>query len=353
MELDGFAESFKARDWDTNPDGTVQLAIVGVGGFARMVVLPALTDADYCEPAVLVSGSPETAGKAAADHDCRLIDYEAYADGTAAGSYDAVYVATPNALHLPHVETAASLDKPVICEKPVESTVTRAQQLVTTCADADVTLMTAYRMQTDPVFRCLRTFLADGGLGRLTTLHGDFTYPVLGGSRGSDQWRLDPDLAGGGALADIGVYPLNIARYLLDAEPEQVSGVMVGSGTFSDVDETVSFLVEFNDRTTGAFSASFTGPTDTWFGVAGSEGRILVEDAFQPRADRTVRVMTSDGTVRYDGVGTDEVREEFDYFAHCLLTDTRPEPDGRDGLADMRAMAAIYRDAGTAVPMAD
>ena len=164
MEFRASFERFDERDWDTRPDGTVRLAVVGVGGFARGVVLPSIADADYVEPTVLVSGSPDTEA-VAEDRGCDLIGYDAYADGALADAYDAVYVATPNALHLPHAETAAGLGKAVICEKPLEATAGRAERLVAACDDAGVTLMTAYRMQTDPVMRRLRAFIAAGGTG--------------------------------------------------------------------------------------------------------------------------------------------------------------------------------------------
>lgn len=352
MDLRALLEAFDARDWDTGADGTVRLAVVGVGGFATHVALPAIDAADYAEPALLVTGSPEATADVAEAYAVPTIDYDAYADGEAVDAYDAVYIATPNALHLPHAETAAALGKHVICEKPLEATVERGERLVDACADAGVTLMTAYRMQADPVLRRFREYIASGGVGRITHLHGDFTYPVLGGSRGPDQWRLDPELAGGGALPDIGVYPLNTARFLLGTDPTAASGVTAGEGAFADVDETVSFLVEFPDGVTGAFSASFAGPTDTHLTVYGSEGQVTLEDAFQPGADRTLRVGTGDGSAVFEGLGADEVREQFDYFAHCVLTDTRPEPDGRDGLVDLRTMAEVYRDAGTGVSMA-
>jgi xylose dehydrogenase (NAD/NADP) len=353
MALPSSVEALTERDWDTEPDGTVRLAVVGVGGFSRHAVLPALADADYCRPSVLVSGSLEPSDPLVDEHGVRVIDYDAYGAGEASDAYDAVYVATPNARHLPHVETAAALGKPVLCEKPLEATVERGEQLLAACADAGVTLMTAYRMQTDPVVRWLRSFVADGGLGELTTLHGDFTYPTLGGSRGPDQWRLDPALAGGGALADVGVYPLNTARFLLDADPTELRGVTASTGAFSDVDGRVAFLAAFPGDVSGAFTASFTGPTDTHLTVAGSEGRARLEDAFQVRTDRTLRLETADGNAVFEGVGVDEVREEFDYFAHCVLTNRQPEPDGEDGLADLRAMRAVYRDAGLDVPMAE
>jgi xylose dehydrogenase (NAD/NADP) len=103
---------------------------------------------------------------------------------------------------------------------------------------------------------------------------------------------------------------------------------------------------------TGWFTASFTGPGDSRLTVYGSEGAATLESTFGVGATRQLRVETAEGTTTLEGSGRDEVPEEFDYFAHSVLTGTRPEPDGEDGLADVRRMGEVYRDAGLDVPMA-
>ena len=334
------------RDWDADPEGEVRLAVVGLGNYARSVSIPAIEAAEYCAFTVGVSGTPATREAVAEEYGVETIDYEAYADGAASGAYDAVYVATPNRLHLPHAETAADLGKDVLCEKPLEATVERAERLVEACEAAGVTLMTAYRMQADPVVRALRRAIADGALGTVTRATGGFTFDVLGGTRGPDQWRLDEDLAGGGALMDVGVYPLNTARYLLDADPVAVRGQIRSTPPFDAVDEHVDFEVEF-PACVGQFNASFSGQSDARLAVYGTEGIVELRRAFQPRADRRVIVETDDGRAVLEGRGADETREEFAYFGHCLLTDRHPEPDGQDGLADLAAMTAVYEAAAT------
>ncbi|WP_255196637.1 Gfo/Idh/MocA family protein [Halorarius litoreus] len=340
MSLDAFFE-FEPRDWDTAPDGTVRFAVVGCGGFARDVVLPALDAADYCEPTVAVSGTDATRTALADRYDTVGIDYDAYAAGEATDAYDAVYLATPNRLHLPHAETAARLGKPVVSEKPLEATVERAERMVDACADAGVLLATAYRMQSDPAVLALRDFLQRGGVGDVTALAGDFTVDALAEDRGPDQWRLDPELAGGGALMDLGVYPLNLARFLLGTEPEWVDGHTRGSGPYADVDEHVAFHVGFPDAF-GSFSASFTGQTNASFRVQGTEGNVVVRDAFQPNRPRTMVVERGDERVTFDGRGGGEVREMCDRVAHAVLTGESVGFDGADGLADVRLMAQVY-----------
>jgi len=333
------------RDWDTDPDGTVRMAVVGVGGFARDLALPAIEGSDYCTLTTLVTGSPDGRADLATEYGAEeVIDYEAFRSGEAADAYDAVYVVTPNRFHLPNAEAAAEQGKAVLCEKPLEATLDRAERLVAACRSAGVTLMTAYRMQTDPLVRQLREFLPK--IGDVVKLHGDFTVPALGGARGPDQWRLDPHLAGGGALYDIGVYPLNTSRFLLGAEPVAVEATTTSSGPFEGVDERVAFQVRFPGDVVGSFSASFSGHADSSLAVLGTDGKLALEDAFVPRRGRRL-VVDRGARTTLDGVGGGEVREEFDYFAHCVLVGTAPEPDGEEGLADMRVMDAVYESAET------
>ncbi len=217
--------------------------------------------------------------------------------------------------------------------------------------------MTAYRMQADPVIRALASFVKSGAIGDPTKVLGEFTFPVLAGSRGPDQWRLDGELAGGGALMDVGVYPLNTARYLLGADPIAVDGTATAEEPFGSdsadpgsprfADEHVHFHAEFPTGVVGDFTASFSGSADSWLELVGHDGRIRVENAFTSGGDREVTVETGSATVEFSGLGTDETREEFDYFAHCLLTGTPPEPDGADGVTDVRVMGAVYQAAAT------
>lgn len=355
MDLQALVDAASTRDWDTNPEGTVSLAVVGLGNYARNVSIPAIEAGEYAELGAVVSGDAEKAARVAADHGAVALSYEQFGEGDGLDTYDAVYVATPNRIHLDHIRTAADYGKHVICEKPLEATPARANAAVDACEKADVTLMTAYRMQIDPVVRALGSFISRGGIGAPTKAMGEFTFPVLGGSKGPEQWRLDAELAGGGALMDVGIYPINTARYLLGSDPIAVAAVARASDPFGSrpddpdsprfADEHVHVLTEFSEGTIGDFTASFSGQAGTWLELVGENGRIRLENAFVPGGERIVQVETNGGTVDIAGVGADETREEFDYFAHCVLTGTPPEPDGRDGLTDVAITEAVYEAA--------
>jgi xylose dehydrogenase (NAD/NADP) len=232
MDLDRYFGDFAARDWQTANEGTVRLALVGLGEFARDHVLPALDAASergrddsengrtsFCEVTTLISGSAEKAQTVAdrfgVDH---TLSYDEFEAGDGVDGFDAVYVAGPNALHLDYARTAAQHGKHVLCEKPIETSAERAREMVRACEEAGVTLMVGYRPQVEPAMARLREMVRDGVLGDPVAFHGWFTGHILE-EGGPDQWRLDPDLAGGGALLDVGVYPLNAARDLLGSEP--------------------------------------------------------------------------------------------------------------------------------------
>ena len=355
MTIDSVA-ALRERDWATEEPADLEplrYAVVGLGGYARHVSLPAIQRGSYAAVGAVVSGDPEKADRVAAEYDAVPLSYEAYAAGEATGAYDAVYVATPNREHRPHVETAAAHDKHVLCEKPLDATVDRAAASVAACETAGVRLMTAYRMQTDPVVRGLRRAVADGLVGDPVKLFGDFTFPVLAGDGDTDQWRLDGGLAGGGALYDVGVYPLNTARFLLDADPVAVTATATGgdgdersaADPFAEVDGHTHFHVEFPGDVVGSFSASFRGTGNASLTLVGTDGRVRVDDAFQPARDRRVVVKAGDERVEIEGVGDDETVAAFDYFAHAVRTGVEIDPDGQDGLTDQRVLAAIQRAA--------
>ncbi|MDX1746915.1 MAG: Gfo/Idh/MocA family oxidoreductase, partial [Halobacteriales archaeon] len=226
MEIAQTLSGLGERDWvRETPDGSVRMAVIGLGGFANQHALPGIADGDFVETTVLVSGSAEKAERWAREWDAeRGITYEEFHDGAAVADYDAVYIVTPNALHLDFVTSAAEYGKHVICEKPLEATYERAESLVAACDAADVKLMTAYRLQTDPAIRRVRDLVTAGILGDLVSFHGEFSVRSLRGDRTEDHWRYDADLAGGGAMLDIGVYPLNTGRFVLGCDPVSVTG---------------------------------------------------------------------------------------------------------------------------------
>jgi len=352
MELARIFSESSARDWETvSADGInpVRIATIGLGWFTRGRALPALEASDRCEPTVLVSSTAEKAGRVAADTNGAEhgISYEEFHDGTAADAYDAVYICTPNALHLEYARTAASLGKAVLCEKPIERDADRAAALRDVCGDANIPLMIGYRMHTEPAIRRARELIRDGWVGNPQTIEGNMSQRLLDRvNPDPDQWRLDPELAGGGALLDIGIYPLNTARFLLDSDPIAVTGRTQSSHeAFAAVDETVSFTATFPDDVDARCFASHNARQASAITVTGTEGQVRVEPAFFQDQTRSLHVSHGDGRATVEVTRVDQMLEEFDYFADRIRSDAAIYSDGDHGVTDMRVMEAVYEAA--------
>ncbi|KYH26308.1 xylose dehydrogenase Gfo6 [Halalkalicoccus paucihalophilus] len=343
MSVEQFLSEFTERDWQEREEGTVRLAMVGMGWWTTEEAIPAIEGSDFCETTVAVSGSISDPSEVEGTDVERAIDYEAFADGEATDVYDAVYVATPNALHLDHVRAAAELGKDVLCEKPMEVSEERARELTAVCEAEGVTLMIAYRVQTDPATRRARDLLREGVIGEPVSVSGGMSDDMLSFVDGPDHWRLDPELSGGTTMNDIGIYPLNTTRFVLDRDPVSAYGrTRTDRPEFEGTDEHASFEFEFEDGILLTGSVSHSATEESHLRVVGTEGQLLLDRPFFPGRPRKLLVEREGtrSTVEFDQ--RNQMREEFDYFAHCLLTDTEPAPDGEHGVLDIRAIEAVY-----------
>jgi xylose dehydrogenase (NAD/NADP) len=346
MDLQVYFDDFTERDWQvTDADaGPVRIAMVGLGWWVREEAIPAVAAADRCETTVVVSRDNSDAEAVADDVETVTVGLSAeeFHDGVATDTYDAVYVCTPNATHLPYVESAADR------EKPMEATVERAERLVEATGAADVPLMVAYRMQTEPAVRRLRELVRDGLLGDVVACHGHMAQPLLELVPDPDQWRLDPDLAGPGAsVTDIGLYPLNTTRFVLESDPVAAQAAVDSTGeAFAAVpDERAAVTLVFPGGVYAACTASQNAAQSSHLVVVGTDGTARLEPAFFPDQPRRLRVTRSTTTVETTFDQVDQMREEFEHFADCLLADRQPPADGRHALVDMYALEAIYEAA--------
>lgn len=350
MTIETVLDDFERRDWQTTTDGVVRFAVIGLGWWTRDQAIPAISESDLCETTVAVSGSKEKAIATRNESETitHAITYDEFHDGVAVDAYDAVYVCSPNALHLPYAETAASYGKAVLCEKPIEASVERATRMVDACHDADVALAVAYRMQTEPVVRKARDLIRGGAIGEPIAVLGNNSQTILDIIDDPTQWRLNPALAGRGAtVTDLGIYSLNTARFLLDADPVAAQAMMHSDGDpFSDVpDEHATFTVRLDDGTYVTSTASQNAQRSTSLRVLGTEGELHFEPAFHMETD--VRIRRGESSTVISTPQVDQMRELFDYFADRLISDAPIGPDGTHGLVDLKTIEAIYEAATT------
>jgi len=337
------------RDWQSSRTGTVRFAVIGLGGWTLDRALPALDAAELCEGTVAVSGSIGKAREVVdkwptVEHG---ITYEEFHEGVATETYDAVYICTPNATHLEYASRAARLGKDVLCEKPMEVSVERSQRMIDMCSQHGVMLMIGYRMQTEPLVRRFREVVQQGFLGKPVHVHGHISNTLLeetpGSSAAPDQWRLNPELSGGTTLIDIGLYPLNTTRFVLDENPESVTAeVFSENNLFDGADEHVSLQLVFPESVCASCTASFSATETSSLTLIGTEGEARLQPAFFPWHERTLTITRGETTYQISSDQIDQMEEEFDYFADRVLSDQEPHPNGRHGLIDMEIVESVY-----------
>jgi predicted dehydrogenase len=347
MDLRTYFDEFTAKDWPQAEEGTVRFAMVGLGWWTLDYAIPATDVLDHLKTTVVVSSTEAKADRVAGEHETiqHALTYDEFQDGEASEAYDAVYVGTPNALHLPYVETAAAFDKAVLSEKPVEANAERAQELVETASD--IFLGVEFRMHVQPAVRLMRELVADGFIGDPTHVHSDMAQLLLDINDDPDQWRLNPELAGrGGSVTDLGIYAIDTTRFVLGSDPVAVQGATwSGSEAFESIpDERAAFTLEFPDGVLAACTASQNAYNTSHLSVTGTEGRLLLEDAFLG-GERVLTIERGDTTVTTEFDQIRETRRSFEYFGDHLLTDTPILGDGEHALVDQYAVDAVYESA--------
>ena len=184
-------------------------------------------------------------------------EFDSVPELLAAGGIDGLVVCTPNALHAP--ETLAALDAgvPVMVEKPMAMNGAEAQAMHDASVRTGVPLMIAHCWRFDEEARWLRAQVLDGRLGRIVRTKG-YGVHVNWGPKG---WFNQAALAGGGALADMGIHALDTARYLLgDPQPASVYASMGTHYREMDVDDTGVIIVTWQDGSTSYLESGWFQP---------------------------------------------------------------------------------------------
>lgn len=229
---------------------TLKWGIIGCGWVARDYVAPALLAAPHAEIVALCDRDDQAVARIAAfvPGAARFDDAQALC---AAPEVEAVYVATPNYLHAPLVELAARAGKHVLCEKPMALTLADAQRMVAACRTAGVQYATAFDQRFHAAHRRLQTLIAQGRLGTITAVHIHYAcwtpadwQPATSDST-HDNWRVDPQRAGGGAFIDLAPHGLDLSQWLLGEPLIEVTALLQRRVFSYPVDDGAALIGRF------------------------------------------------------------------------------------------------------------
>ncbi|HVG63217.1 MAG TPA: Gfo/Idh/MocA family oxidoreductase [Hyalangium sp.] len=326
----------------------VGYAVVGLGHFAQDAILPAFEHANENSRLVaLVSGNPEKARELGERYGVPAFSYERFEECLALPEVEAVYIAVPNTLHSEYAVRAAKAGVHVLCEKPLATTEAECREMIRACAESDVRLMTAYRLHFEQANLTAVEAVRKGKLGEPRLFTSTFSFQVH-----APNIRLERD-KGGGVLWDIGVYCVNAARYLFHAEPVEVFAFCDKSQDprFTEVEGAASVVMRFPEGKLAAFNVSFGAEAVATYQLVGTEGTLRVDNAYEYKGEIRWELM-SEGKKRKGKVPErDQIAPELLTFSDCILEGRDPEPDGWEGLADVRIISGLYESARTGQPV--
>jgi predicted dehydrogenase len=274
--------------------------------------------------------------------------YGSYEELLADDKIEAIYNPLPNHLHVPWTIRAAEAGKHVLCEKPIGLNLDEARQLLATRDRTGVKIQEAFMVRTHPQWIGTLELIKSGRIGDLRAIIGSFSYF----NRDPANIRNQPEI-GGGALMDIGCYPISLSRFLFGAEPRRVLGLIERDPELG-TDRLTSALLDFR-----AGQSSFTCSTQMVpyqrMQICGTRGRIEVEIPFNAPPDRPTRIFIHDGS---DLAGNNPDVMEFtacdqytiqgDMFSRAILENSAQAIPLEDAIGNMKVIDALFRSAAAA-----
>jgi predicted dehydrogenase len=259
---------------------------------------------------------------------------------------EAIYNPLPNHLHVEWTVKALEAGKHVLCEKPIALNAVEAQAIIAARDRSGRRVIEAFMVRYHPQWQRVRALVRAGRIGTVRALQSAFTFPVANPDNVRNRLEY-----GGGALYDVGCYPIVTARYLLDAEPERVIA-LVDRDPVLAVDRVTSALVAFPGGAQLVLTSALQLALYQRVVVLGTHGRIEITVPFTPPKDHRCRIVIDSGADLDGGsaeiedfAAVDQYRLQCDLAAAAFRGQATQEFPIEDAIANMRVIDALYRSA--------
>ena len=322
----------------------VRWGVLGVAGIAVRKVIPALQKGQWTEVTAIASRD-----RIKAQDSARALGiaraYGSYEELLSDSEIEVIYNPLPNHLHVPWTLKAAEAGKHVLCEKPLGLTAEEARTLLAVRERAGVKIGEAFMVRTHPQWLRARELIASGRIGELRSIMGFFSYF----NRDPKNIRNNPAF-GGGALMDIGCYPIMTSRLAFGEEPSRVMG-SVERDPDMKIDRLTSAILEFPSGQS-IFTCSTQLVPYQRMQFLGTRGRIEIEIPFNAPNDRPCRIFIDDGRdVFGGGVSTealptcDQYTIQGDAFSKAVREGSEVPVSVEDAIKNMAVIEAVFRSA--------
>lgn len=330
------------------PNQKVRWGVLGVANIAVKKVIPGMQRCESAEIVAIASRDSERARSAATALSIPRA-YGSYEQLLGDPDIDAIYNPLPNHLHVPWSVKAAEAGKHVLCEKPIALHAEELRLLIAARDKAGVKVGEAFMVKTHPQWLRARELVRDGSLGELRSIVSIFSYFNIDPQNVRNQLEI-----GGGAVMDIGCYPITMARFLFGREPVRVSA-LVDRDPEMKTDRLTSAILDFAPG-----QAIFTVSTQLVpfqrMQILGTTSRIDVEVPYNIPPDKPSRIFVDNGS-QLGGLSA-EVQEfptldqytlQGDAFSRAILGNTEVPVPLEDAERNMRVIDAVLKSGQTSI----
>ena len=322
----------------------VRFGVLGFGLHAVRRLMPGFALAQCCRVSAISRRAFDKARESARQYNIPLA-FDSPEDLCRSGEVDAIFVASPNALHLQHVLLAIQHRKPVLCEKPMAMNADECRQMVEAAHSAKVLLGVAQVFRFEDSTARLREKIASNQIGKPVFARAEFSYSGRGHIR---PWITNPALAGGGPIADVGVHCIDTLRFILRDEVAWISGRGVSDEESGEVEAAAGLILEFSRGTLGAVLVSTRADYRTPVEFIGENGVLRADDGLNVERPITLEFRRGGAVVE-----TEQVSNRFAYArqvdAFAAAVEGRAEfpVPGEEGWQNQEILDAAYRSLKT------
>ena len=309
----------------------VRWGVLGCARIARLQVAPAILRCNEAELAAVASRDS-----------AKLDEFRSlFGDFTPHASYetliddpaiDAIYIPLPNSLHCEWTIRAMRAGKHVLCEKPLAINTAQADEMVRVARESGVLLMEAFMYRYTERMRKMEEILASGVLGPIRSINSTFRFFL----DRQNTIKEHPEL-GGGALYDVGCYPLNLIGLVTQAEPEAIA---VECAKSHGVDVNLSAVLRYTDGLIATLHCGFNAFGRNYSEIVGTEGALLVPDTFLDDAGQ-LTLLTKRGSESIAVAASDRYGEEIRDFSTAILEGRLPKLGLEESLRNLRILERI------------
>ncbi len=321
------------------------VALVGLGYYSTDLLAPALQQTEHCYLAGIVTGTPAKEGMWKAKYqipEANVYNYKTFEDIKDNPDIDVIYIVLPPSMHMEYVVRAAKTGKHVWCEKPMALTVAECQKMIDACKNEGVSLAIGYRCQHEPNTLAYEAIVRDQQLGKVQSLDCGAGYR----DNRTDHWKQKKEM-GGGAIYDMGVYPIQGLRLGSQMEPIAVQSAR----TWTDRPEiykngladNVEAVLEFPGGVIGTMKTSFADGFN-FLDIVCERGTI----AMQPFSAYAGNKGSSPlGEINFPYEVPWQQANQMDQDSLSILNNRPMAVPGEEGLRDIRIVEAILESAAT------